>query len=78
MIQKSQIFNPLKTFLTTRGLSTSPHRLYSNSFGAAGNLRVAPKIMANIPSFKLNNGKEIPVVSYAHYFHEKEEVLTKL
>ena len=36
---------------------------YQTSFGAEGNLGIAPKQMSQIPNLKLNDGKEIPMAS---------------
>lgn len=36
---------------------------YQTSFGAEGNLGIAPKQMSPIQNLKLNDGKEIPMAS---------------
>ncbi|PQE29864.1 aldo keto reductase protein [Rutstroemia sp. NJR-2017a WRK4] len=37
---------------------------YQTSFGASGNLGIAPKQMSQLPNLKLNDGTEIPILGY--------------
>jgi hypothetical protein len=41
-----------------------PTAANNNSFGAEGNLGIAPKEMSQIPNLKLNDGHEIPLVGF--------------
>lgn len=54
---------PSKRFFRATPLSmNSTTAAYQTSFGAEGNLGIAPKQMSQIQNLKLNDGNEIPMV----------------
>jgi hypothetical protein len=55
---------PTKRFLSSTPLAmNSGTAAYQTSFGAEGNLGIAPKQMSQLQSLKLNDGNEIPMVT---------------
>ena len=58
------LYVPTKRFLSSTSVAVnSGTAAYYTSFGAEGNLGIAPKQMSQLQNLKLNNGNEIPMVT---------------